>query len=206
MREKKETNLDFIGYDPYTHDIKEIYEFGHGDYAIGCNLPMIMENGGDIRETPQLILAALAGGSFYNIYNLLSPDTNSLYVNTDLHTYVPRGKYVLEIRKLNSLLNRLGFHLATKLADGAGGSKLLFFNELSADCYTMTKSLGFWKITFETKKKGVGVATIKENGCLILASTAPGRFVIEERTVKYHIEVKKYEYIEFLPVHDSVHK
>ncbi|RSM08813.1 hypothetical protein CEP52_004503 [Fusarium oligoseptatum] len=84
MRKSEGANPDFIGLDPYSNDVKAIFKFGHTtafdgrNYATGSNLPMIMENGGQYTNLDHLILASPAGGSLYNIYDLMSTDPHGM--------------------------------------------------------------------------------------------------------------------------------
>ncbi len=181
MKRKEKSELDFIGFDPYSQDIKEIFAFGHDSYyAQGENFPMVMENGGSYENTAELILAALAGGSFYNVYDMCSTDTFGLYVNTEKNTMIPNGEYVQIVRQTNEMLNQIAFELATKQPDGAGGDSLVFFNELGLLKADIVKNVGPNRVRYKSEEHGIGIAVYYKNNEMILLSTANGEFVVNE--------------------------
>ncbi|RTE72665.1 hypothetical protein BHE90_012923 [Fusarium euwallaceae] len=124
MRKSEGVSMDFIGLDPYSNDVKAIFKFGHTttfdcrNYATGSNLPMMVENGGQYTNLDHLILASLAGGSLYNVYDLMSTDPHGMYVPRDGSsrdfTPVPRGSYVTDVRNTNKMLKKIAFDLATQ--------------------------------------------------------------------------------------------
>ncbi|RMJ06609.1 hypothetical protein CDV36_013804 [Fusarium kuroshium] len=77
-----------------------------------------MENGGQYTNLNHLILASLAGGSLYNVYDLMNTDPHGMYVPKDKNfgdfTPVPRGSYVADVRNTNKMLNKIAVDLATK--------------------------------------------------------------------------------------------
>lgn len=130
------TYLDFIGLDPYGWGRSGLYGFGKGDYSQGENLPMVMESGGEKSMSALMALATIAGGAYYNVYDLCSPDGHALY-NKDGSPnkigagdkYLPNGgTYIEDVRSHNHLLNKIAYELATKKPDSIGGTDLRFFN------------------------------------------------------------------------------
>lgn len=164
--------LDFIGLDPYSRNITEIYRYGHDSYyAQGSNFSMIMENSGSYENTAQLILASLAGGSVYNLYDLCGPDGDGLYLIQDDKSIVPRGSYINEVRKVNYLLKQIASELATKNPDSLGGTDLVFFNPCSDAESDTTKRVGSALVRYVTSSHSVGIAVNKnDEGILLLSS------------------------------------
>jgi hypothetical protein len=181
------TSLDFIGIDYYSVSESVMYNFGHTtatdgiNYSQGKNLPMIMEaGGGEQSGTPKFILAALAGGAFYNIYDLCSSDGKGLYDDAGkTGTLTPHGSYVAEVRQINFMLKKISYDLATKLADGAGGSKLRFFNHLSDTSSNTTENIQSLQLNYTTTNGGVGIAIAKAKDTIVLASTTASTFVLK---------------------------
>lgn len=187
------TSIDFIGYDPYTDDTSFLYNYGHGttqmtkvsvNYTQGKNLPMIMENGGGAKgstkyqNAPALTLAALAGGSFYNVYELCGPDEFGMYIE-NTYPLTQRGDYVESVRKTNKMLNKIAYVLASKKADGADGDKLMFFNPLSDDTKTTKKMVRAIPVVYNTDNNGVGIAAEINSKEFVLESTSESEFVLQ---------------------------
>lgn len=187
------TSIDFIGYDPYTEDTSYLYNFGHGiskmtkvsvDYSQGKNLPMIMENGGGAKgsgkyqNSSALTLATLAGGSFYNVYELCGPDELGMYLEKT-YPLAERGAYIDDIRKTNAMLNKIAYPLASKKADGAGGTGLVFFNALSDGTESTRKMLRAVPVIYNTENNGVGIAVEKSEKEIVLESTTASEFILE---------------------------
>jgi hypothetical protein len=193
MRRESGTNLDFIGLDPYSDDPAVLFAYGHGvnpkdeiDYSQGRNLPLVMENGGECSNSAKLVLASLAGGAFYTMYDFCGPDGHGLYDDVrKTGSPVPHGAYITEVRNTNSMLNKMAHILATKKSDGAGGSSLLFFNPLSVANVNETKKICSMEIQYESAN-GVGIVSIdnsvdgKKISALVLLSTAAAIFSIKE--------------------------
>lgn len=188
------TSIDFIGYDPYTDDTSFLYNYGHGttqmtkvsvNYTQGKNLPMIMENGGGAKgstkyqNAPALTLAALAGGSFYNVYELCGPDELGMYLEKT-YPLTQRGDYVESVRKTNKMLNKIAYVLASKNADGADGDELMFFNSLSNDTKTTKKMVRAIPVVYNTDNNGVGIAAEINSKEIVLESTSESEFVLQD--------------------------
>ncbi len=194
MRNTEEgTCIDFIGYDPYEDNTSTLYNFGHGttkmtkvsvDYSQGKNLPMIMENGGGAKGSTKyqnantLTLASLAGGSFYNVYELCGSDEYGMYLEKT-YPLTQRGDYVEEVRKTNAMLNKIAFHLASKKADGANGTQLMFFNALSDNSETTKKMVRAIPVIYNTDNNGVGIAVEESKKEIVLESTTASEFVLK---------------------------
>jgi hypothetical protein len=152
------TSLDFVGIDPYSNSLTSAYRFGHTtsydgkNFAIGKNIPMIMENSGSYDTTHGIILATLAGGGFYNVYDFMSSDNLGLYVPKDPSTkdYSPvaRGLYVQTVRNTNHLLKKISGDLASKAPKGAGGKTLDYLNIFRNET-SVQSSFGNIDIVFE---------------------------------------------------------
>ncbi|KAJ0415654.1 hypothetical protein BJY00DRAFT_326801 [Aspergillus carlsbadensis] len=186
MRDNGGTSLDFIGLDPYHASVADIFAYGHRNlsgqyYATGSNLLMVMENSGAVQTADVLHLASLAGGSFYNLYELYGPDDFGLYVPADEdsgdYTPVARAGYVQGVRDGNHLLNKIAYDLATKLPVAAGGTDLSFFNVLG-DESDISGSIRSIDISYETGDSGVGIATIHSAQEVALLSTQAANFTL----------------------------
>lgn len=178
MRNQKMTNIDFIGDDPYTNDIKNTYDYGcNGIYNYGENLPMIMENGGEYENTDKLIFSALAGGAYYNIWELITSgetkwQTGFYYVNHSQKILHAKW-HQTRIKNLIYMLRKDAFDLATLLS----GSKLIFFNHLFNYIYNQSNMLDGRKINYSTSFGGAGVAIARKD-CIIFMSTAKANFSV----------------------------
>lgn len=190
---------------------KDVYEY---IYAKGQNLPMVMENGGSFSgewvltggedaskkddkrnygPVHQQLLASLAGGSFYNVYDLCSPDNCGLYdflpegqcspgqqgaVRLSNGWMVPHGDYVEKLRRTNRMLEQIGTELAAFAPDSTGGRKLVFWNGTGERYCREQKFLGDLELEYETDHWGTGIAVYRESGELILESTEQAAFTI----------------------------
>lgn len=177
------THVDFIGVDPYfLKDSKTyMYEMGHKSlYSRGSNLPMVMEYYGKSSDSVKMTLAALSGGSYYNIYDLGSSDNWGTYDNGPDNTPVPHGSYVEEIRNMNHMLNKIAYDLATKKPDEAGGTKLKYFNGQSKNETTNeTKTIRNISVNYQNQSNGVGIAVEKSSREIALESTVPATFSLK---------------------------
>lgn len=175
------TSVDFIGLDPYSQDFTPAYEYGHTVswdnklYARGKNLPMVMENGGLYSDAQGLLLATLAGGAYYNVYDYMSSDNDGLYVpkNSSAGDYSPvaRGSYVQDVINTNKLLLKISQDLASKAPRAANGTELdflnIFWNETS-----ISSSFGSIDIIYKPSNYPiVGILDIRSSKEAALLST-----------------------------------
>ncbi|RSL51412.1 hypothetical protein CEP53_008455 [Fusarium sp. AF-6] len=182
MRKSEGASLDFIGLDPYSNHVKAIFKFGHTTAfdgrtdATGSNLPMIMENSGQYTNLDHLILASLAaGGSLYNVYDLMSTDPHGMYVPRDGSsgdfTPVPRGSYVTDARNTNKMLNKIAFDLATQRPVGVGGKYLDFLNVFSHDT-KVPGDFGKVDLTYNHADTGsVGIVDVRSGTEVVVLNT-----------------------------------
>lgn len=196
MRAKQGTDLDMIGIDPYSTnsgaDNDYLYSFGHEaatyknegavNHAYGKNFPLVMEYGGNNETVPKSILACIAGGGFFNIYEILSGKENfGIYVDSNNSGNITeRGAYLQELRDTNAMLNKVKYDLASKKTDGAGGDTLLFFNPKSDNTKTSVKQIRSLDVTYNTENNGVGIAIEKNEKEMVLLSTSASEFVIDD--------------------------
>lgn len=176
------TYLDFIGIDPYGWGRSNLYGFGTGEYSDRENLPMVMESGGEKSMSALMGLATIAGGGFYNVYDLCSPDGHALY-NQDGSPnqvaggdkYLPNGgTYIEDIRSTNHLLNKIAYELAVKKPDSAGGTDLKFFNCEGTDKtnINVTKQIEGVDVTYQSDTiYSAGIAVKRNNNEIVLEST-----------------------------------
>ncbi|KAF7557611.1 hypothetical protein G7Z17_g544 [Cylindrodendrum hubeiense] len=206
MRLTTGTSLDFVGLDPYSTSTSVLYSYGHQqtvvrtsnvNWAQGSNLPMVMENSGAYTNAEALVLAALAGGAFYNVYELVGPDNFGLYYTKGPSkgdfTLVARGSYVSNVASTNKLLKSLSLDLSTKRPSGANGTKLVYFNPLS-DGTLDTGSIQNFSVTYTPQTtSGVGIGIVRSNHTLLLTSTRNATFNIDG-IAAYGIDAIEYGY------------
>lgn len=168
------TYLDFIGLDPYGWGRNDLYKFGTGSYAQGQNLPVVMESGGEKSMSALMMLGTVAGGGFYNVYDLCSPDGHHLY-DEDMQPrviaagdkYLPNGgTYIEDVRAHNHLLNKVAYELAVKKPDSLGGRDLLFFNCEGTDNakINVVKKIDGMDVRFQSNTQFASGIAIKRSG------------------------------------------
>lgn len=183
------TYIDFIGYDPYKQDTATMFNFGNTitkmtkvsvNYSQGKNLPMVMENGGNYTNSASLALAALAGSSFYNVYEFGGPDNFGLYDKdaSSANGFKAHGGYIDEVRATNDMLNKIAPVLASYKADGAGGKRLTFFNALSDNSASTKKTVRAIPIIYNTQNNGVGIAAAVSDKEIVFESSKAAEFVL----------------------------
>ncbi|MDO4563549.1 MAG: DUF4978 domain-containing protein [Clostridia bacterium] len=176
------TYLDFIGLDPYGWDRSSLYGFGTGSYSTQSNLPMVMESGGEKSMSALMMLATVAGGAFYNVYDLCSSDGHHLYdknleprVIGSGDKYLPDGgTYIEDVRNHNSWLNKIAYELATKKPEKLGGKNLLFFNCEGTDAASInvTKRIGGMDVIYNSDTiYSSGIAVKKSDNEIVLLSS-----------------------------------
>lgn len=176
------TYLDFIGLDPYGWNRNQLYNFGTGSYSNGRNLPMVMECGGENSMSALMMLATVAGGAFYNVYDLCSPDGHGMY-DQNLNPrvigagdkYLPNGgTYIEDVRNHNHWLNKIAHPLAVMKPDKAGGKNLMFFNCEGTDIsnINVTKMIDGLYITYKSDTiYSSGIAFKKSSREVVLLSS-----------------------------------
>lgn len=186
------TYVDFVGYDPYISSVDEALRYGTGlypdtkydQYNYGNNLPMVMETSGTQKKSDFLNIATIAGGSTYNIYNMLARDGNDLYINrTDddgNDYYVNANSNIENIRQTNHWLNTMWNALATMQPENAGGSKLIFFNEWANGKADIDKYVGGINVNYSTDAQGVGIAVEESDTSFVLASKHAATFTLRQ--------------------------
>ncbi|KAL3469085.1 hypothetical protein BJX99DRAFT_268706 [Aspergillus californicus] len=204
MRLAGGTSLDFVGLDPYSVLTAALFSYGHQktvlgssntNWAEGSNLPMVMENSGAASSAESLLMATLAGGAFYNVYEYMGPDNFGLYYPTrpSLGDFTPiaRGSYVNNVVQTNKLLKALGQDLAAKRPSGANGTRLAYFNPFSNSTLETGSILDF-PVTFSpVSTSGVGMGIVRSSHALLLASTRNATFTIGDITT-YGISAVEY--------------
>ncbi|WP_339234152.1 DNRLRE domain-containing protein [Paenibacillus sp. FSL R5-0517] len=188
MKARGETTyVDFVGYDPYIGSTDEGFRYGLGlwpdtsylPYNYGGNFPMIMETSGSRSTSDYLNIATLAGGSTYNIYNMMANDGNDLYNNGPNNLPVAKNNNTTGIRKTNLWLKTIWYDLATKKPDSSGGTMLKFFNEHADNAANVTKNIRDINIVYSTANKGVGMAIERSENEIALASKTASTFTLE---------------------------
>ncbi|KAJ9148584.1 hypothetical protein NKR23_g4945 [Pleurostoma richardsiae] len=189
MRPLVGTSLDYTGLDPYQNSRNLMYIFGHQNFtlanpqyfAVGLNMPVVMENAGSYSDAANLIIAALAGGAFYDTYETYGPDNYGLYVpadeDTGNYTAVPRGSYLQTVIDTNKFLSKMSYDLASKRAVGAGGTNLTFYNVFNNGTL-LTGSFGPVCITYAPTNNSVGISIARSAKEFVLASTGSANFTL----------------------------
>lgn len=176
------TYLDFIGLDPYGWSRSQLYQFGHGSYATGSNLPVVMESGGEKSMSALMMLATLAGGGYYNVYDLCSPDGHHLYdqnlqprVISAGDKYLPNGgTYIEDVRNHNHWLKKIAYPLASMQPESLGGKNLFYFNCEGTDLsnINITKQMGGMSVTYKSDTQySAGIALKKSDTEVVLLSS-----------------------------------
>ncbi|PYI20216.1 hypothetical protein BO99DRAFT_457120 [Aspergillus violaceofuscus CBS 115571] len=200
------TSLDFVGLDPYSTSTSALYAYGHETVAIGgsnenwasgSNLPMVMENSGATSSAESLLMASLAGGAFYNVYEYMGPDNYGLYypksTSTRDFTPVARSSYVADVVATNKLLKALSLDLSAKLPAGAGGTRLVYFNPFSNSTLDQ-RSIGDFTVSYSPASTGgVGIGILRSDQTLLLASTRNSTVTIAGLST-YGISAVEYGY------------
>ncbi|RTE10882.1 DUF7594 domain-containing protein [Paenibacillus whitsoniae] len=179
--------VDFVGYDPYIGTTDEGYRYGLGlwpdsnylPYNYGQNYPMIMETSAARSNSDYLNLATIAGGSAYNLYNMMANDGNDMYNNGTNNVPVANNTNIAAIKNTNIWLKSLGYDLATKKPDSAGGTKLKFFNERGGTSANITKKLRGMDVNYTTSNQGVGIAVEESDKSIALASKTASTFTLK---------------------------
>jgi hypothetical protein len=206
MRLLTGTSVDFVGLDPYSTSTSTMYSYGHQtttvgasvlNWAQGSNLPIVMENSGAVSGAENLNLATLAGGGFYNVYELMGPDNFGLYYpnKPSNHDFTPiaRGSYVSGVISTNKLLKVIAQDLASKRPSGADGTKLVYFNPLSNGTLD-TGTIQNFPITYTTvSSNGVGIGIVRSNLTLLFTTTRNATFTIGGVT-SYGVDGVEYGY------------
>lgn len=166
------TNIDFVGIDTYGVAVSDMYKIGNGRLAFnvdkGDNIPVVMEDGMNVTTAAEKSFATLAGGAVHNGYNACSFDGDALYdafnpaaacSRTDRPADAKTGagtpgtmtfaQKIARVRLVNDLLSKVGYDLATRNSDAAGGSTLKFLNP------TGSAAAG---ATVQTQIRSVGVS------------------------------------------------
>ncbi|KAJ5369023.1 uncharacterized protein N7496_008783 [Penicillium cataractarum] len=206
MRLSGGTSLDFVGLDPYSTSTSILYDYGHQtvaiggsneNWALGSNLPLVMENSGAASSAESLLLASLAGGAFYNVYEYMGPDNFGLYypksTTTDDFTPVARSSYVSNVVDTNHLLKSLALDLSSKRPSGANGTKLVYFNPFSNSTFDKGNILDFPVMFTPASTGGVGFGIVRSSHTILLASTRNATFNIDGLT-GYGIDAVEYGY------------
>ena len=179
------TYLDFIGLDPYGWGRKNLYDYGTGSYSTGQNLPVVMESGGENSMSALMMLATVAGGGFYNVYDLCSSDGHHLYdqnmqprVIAAGDKYLPEGgTYIEDVRNHNKLLNKIAYELAVKKPDSLGGKDLLFFNCEGTELQNInvTKQIEGMDVTYKSNTRYASGIAVKRSGNEVVLLNTQGK-------------------------------
>jgi hypothetical protein len=183
MRDNGGTSLDFVGLDPYSPDADQLFDYGHqSPYNQGDNLPMVMENAGSWPNAAHLALATLAGGAFYNTYDMAGSDNNGLYIPKDQaagdYTLVPRGSYVRQVATTNNMLTKIAEDIASKQPVGAGGTELNYLNiagNKHANEVSTVRALG---VSYKTANAGVGITDEHSDREVVVLSSQDATFTL----------------------------
>lgn len=170
LRNGTGTNIDFIGIDNYSHIQTDIQSTMP---TIGKNFKMVMENGGS--NVGQIKLAALAGNTAFDTYNMCGPDTGEgLYSQTSQGSYAPSGSNITSVRAVNHLLQTDPVDLAVN-SQGAG----LFVHNWAETSVSPTTG-GILAITYTpSSTTDVGISIKRSSSEIVLMSLYGGTFTYQ---------------------------
>lgn len=178
------SHLDFLGLDPYTLDLKWLFEYSQSVWGAGDNLCMVMENYAGGVDIDYTVLAAKAGGAIIKHYSAV--ESESLTDTTgypgvydrDLTRKIPvDSENTRKHRKVNQFLNKIAYSLATLEPNHRGGSKLFFFNPLAEKDYSGHHTVGkLGELEFSTKDRSVGIAVVQSPDSYLILAYAPATF------------------------------
>lgn len=177
LRQSGGTQLDIIGFDPYTHDLDYLRSFGSSEFwSLGRNLPMIMENyaGGPLVDFE--ILSALAGGAVTHSYPVIESENLSdstgypgVYGRSrEKNAGTPTDATAYH-RRLNRSLGLIRHAVATKCGARRQQSEIAFFNVRGSIDNRETFTLADIDIRFETRQQGYAIACFDAGYLLITA-------------------------------------
>lgn len=168
-------NIDFYGPDPYSAKIADIRRIIYD--TENSRMPYIAENAAYENST-SLIIAALAGGGFYNIYKI---DYDNIWNKPGV--YYNNWSYwsvTSKIQNLNKALNKIG-----QLITVSPRSKMVEFNtedDKPEVNYSCSKTLSEKKIGYKCKAGKASVGMIIEHlGSYYLVSDEDAVFTVEYR-------------------------
>lgn len=168
LRNGAGTNLDFIGIDNYSSSPTVIEG---AQPVIANNYAMIMENNAQNPATVKL--AALAGNTSLNSYDMCGPDGYGLYTQTSPGVCTPTGSNITGVRAMNHMLASDTVDLALN-AQGKG----LFVHNWAANSTSTTTggSLGISYTPTTTNDQAVSIQ--RSNTEIVLMNTGGGTFTI----------------------------
>ncbi len=177
-RKRGEASLDFIGMDPYTHDLGYLLAYGgNALWSHGGNLPMIMENWAGGSAIDFVVLTTLAGSAPSHHYSVIESESLSdttgypgVY-GRDLkqRVAVDTGD-TLRHRVVNRLLHKIWHDIATRTPLQAGGRTLAFFNPQGRLAASEAATLEDISLDFRTEQQGAGIAIRRSNLEIVLAA------------------------------------
>jgi lysophospholipase L1-like esterase len=197
--------LDFIGIDPYSASRADQYAFGHSqvwngvDYSYGHNLPMIMEIGAEDGQyaVPYGLLSTLAGGGYYNIYELCGADEHGIFNSpapglgvgdctyegpfsdrSGNDTSAANRLKIDYLTGVNTMLQKIGHDVATKRPNGLSGTKLVYMNERqgAGSGRDVTAQLRSMDVTFRSHPLTIGTWSAETAGIAIERSATQFAF------------------------------
>jgi hypothetical protein len=188
MRASGTHYLDFYGYDPYTHDINYLYNYGTDPFwAQGANYPMVMENyagGGDVARE---ILSTFSGGAVINHYSALESESSSdttgypgVYDKDQSTRSIREWDITVAHRSVNELLGKAWYDIATRATQASNGKSLAFFNNGGAAQYDKVRLVGGLSVRYATANGGTGIAIARSEEEYVLLAYGTGRFEIAQ--------------------------
>lgn len=185
-RQRGKASLDFIGMDPYTHDLDYLLQYGADPlWSHGRNLPMVMENwaGGDAIDF--VVLTTFAGGAPSHHYSVV--ESESLSDTTGYPGVYGRDLRVrvavdtgdtLRHRLVNQMLHKIWIDIATRTPEQAGGRTLAFFNPHGRLAVREMKALEDTLVHFRTDQQGAGIAVCRSPAEIILSAHGRCEFLL----------------------------
>ena len=164
--------IDFVSFDPYVPSITELKPEILLYKAMQGNYPLIAENKGVYLNTPSLILASVALGSGYDIYDLA---TSKYFMdNTSIPNEIDHGVYTWDLKEkphtpaIRKILT--GLVAAAPVAAQTKTENFMAFNVQSdypAEKIIQTIKTEYVTIAFSTQEKAIGFAIDDGNAVYI---------------------------------------
>lgn len=164
--------IDFVSFDPYVTTLEILKPEILAYKSLPGNYPLVAENKGSYENTPSLILASVALGSGYNIYDLA---TSKYFIdNTSEPDNIDHGVYTWNLQEKNHTpgVQRIlkGLVLAAPLVSKTRTENFVVFNvKTDTPVQQVTQNIRseHLHLTFSTHDAALGFAIDDKNAAYI---------------------------------------